>query len=1317
MITKNKILLFIKQTTVYFFSVIFCFVVLVSLLIFTHSGNKLLLVALKTIEPRFSIELEEGSFLNSPSYSKIIWNDPQAMIQIDSINYDFDWSCLFTKVCLKKLTVSNAQINIAGNSNAVVEAEPDSNVDSTFSLPIEVVLNEVNLKKIHFRLDELAIDLNELHLHAAAKQKDITLTTLIDGLRVNLPKSEPTENSKPASQKAITLIPALLSEQDLPEIILPLNLHVSPLELRNFALKQGNESLVVVNSLKTKFSFLHSKLALHSFILDSPETDLKLDGDIDFRDNYPLNLQLSGQLKTIKQLQPATLLAGQVYSFTGSGDLSKLKTQLTFFNKITMQLSAEINFFKANLPHLLTLKWQNLRWPLTGKAQYSSVAGILQSTGDLSNYHINIDSDYNIENIPTGNLSLQANGGLQRANIEQLVVKTLDGAFTLKGLLNWQKALQWQGQLAIDKVDLAKLETKYTGNFSGLIKQTVTLPLAADSETAWQFTIPTMRIDGAFLKRPFSVNGFVSGDNKKGISFKNVLVNNAENKFVINGLLAEQNDLDIKLNITDLSHALVDATGRITGGVSLQGPSQALQVAANIHGESLTYQKNSLDMFNLNSHFLVSDTPEVMLQLTAQALTVADQLIDSINFDIKNINSSETAVQHQVDLAVQSDLIASNLQFKFIQEGKKLSSLLNSGDITVAEQQLTLNKPVNIVVEEQQVALSPHCWISSTKRNQNAGQLCLDKVLVGESGEVNLHLASYLLANIEPFLPKELKISGALSAVAQIKWLPTEKPVFDVNFFSDDMRLKVKLDRSVAQPVIYPLESFNIKLSSNPNASKISATIHAKNLINAQIQGQLFPYKATPEIKAEVNMDVTDFSAFALLLPDFEKWTGNLQSKLFIDGALHKPVVNGQIVINDTAISITDVPMQIERLNAAIFIKNNSATIDGEFDTGQSNSKTEQGKVRKTFITDAITALDSSIKTVGKTFTKDSKKREPEVVDEERPGRANIKGNIDWRDKLHGDVHFYANKITINDYDKIYFLVSPDLHFQIADELKLNGKILVNRGKVTVTELPEGAVSTSKDIIVVDIDSEKTSASLPIKIALQVDLGRQLQVEALGLNTQVEGSLLITKKLLKDLNIHGELNLIDGSYRALAQQLLLQKSRITFQGPPDLPYLSIEAIRDPSKIEDNVTAGVRVTGTPDALSLSIFSEPSMSQQDTLSYITRGKSLQNSNEKGGSSQLTSMLISLGAGQSSGVMNDIGNVVGIRDLSLSASGSGKEQSVGVSGYIAPGVELSYGVGVFDSFSILAIRYEMFERFYIEASSSIEQAIDAYYEFDWD
>ncbi|MCP5077541.1 MAG: hypothetical protein GY951_05730, partial [Psychromonas sp.] len=269
-------------------------------------------------------------------------------------------------------------------------------------------------------------------------------------------------------------------------------------------------------------------------------------------------------------------------------------------------------------------------------------------------------------------------------------------------------------------------------------------------------------------------------------------------------------------------------------------------------------------------------------------------------------------------------------------------------------------------------------------------------------------------------------------------------------------------------------------------------------------------------------------------------------------------------------------------------------------------------------------------------------------------------------------------------------------------------------GKILVKELPEGAVSQSKDIVVIDVKKEKAVADLPLIIDLSVDMGPKFQLVALGLDSFIDGRLLIKKKVEKDLSINGELQFVDGSYRSLGQELLLRKSRVVFHGAPDTPYLTIEAIRDPDKVEDNVIAGVRVIGTPDEMELAIFSEPAMAQQEALSYLTRGQSLNSSSD---SSTMANMLIDIAAGQSGGLMSSIGEEVGIKDLSLSSSGSGDEQSVGLRGEIAPGVEMSYGVGVFDSFSIFALRYELFERFYIEASTSVSQAVDAYYEWNWD
>ena len=1301
---RLKILNFMKLSVLAALSFLLLILLLISALLFTHSGNQLAISIAEQIEPRLSIELEQGSFLNSPTFSKISWLDQQAEIRIESVRYRFDWSCLFKKVCLQRLDISNAQF-IIESSDTETDKTTEETDSSVFEFPIEVSIQAINLNKIHFSINDLTVDLNTLHLQADAKKKKLTLKSIIDGLSVKLPRAVVTESVR--DKKIPDSIPALLSQQDLPEIILPFNLYVDPLKVTDFTLNQGEDTLLTVNSLTSQFNFLDAQLAIQNLVLDLPETDLQLVGKINFTGKYPLDMQLEGQLKSIKQLQPAELLTGQIYDLKSTGDLSQLKTELLLSNKLSLQLTAQIDLFQKNLPHSLTLNWQRLRWPLTGTAQYSSAAGSLQSRGAINDYQVKLKSDYNVENIPAGKLRLDGQGNLQQLNLKQLLVNTLDGTATLSGLLNWQDAIKWDGQLAIDKIDLEELDTQYTGNFSGLIKQNIQVFRNQKKEVSWQFNIPDMDINGQFLKRPFAVNGVLSGDNEKGISFQNVTINNAENEFIINGLLATQNDLAIKLNITDLSHALLDSSGKIHGELKIQGPKNSLNVKSNLQGELLSYQTTKLGSIQLEGETLIADKSTLALQLTAKKLTIAEQIIDDIAINIQNTKSSATANEHQIDLSVKNEKQSADIQIKTIQKNTQWLSTLTAGIINLPELQLSLIKPFDIVRKNDNLLVSPHCWKLTTPDDNNTGNFCVKNLDIGKKGEADLALDSYLLANLDPFLPREFNMAGALSAHALIKWNETEKPNFDVNVFAEDLLVNFNTHKTKEGVVTYPVETFNIKLFGSEESSELSAIIHSTNLLDAKIQGRLFPGTITPEVNALVDIELPDLSPFAVLIPKLENLAGHLKTELTINGPQHKPIINGQINIQDTSVTAVGAPVQINRLNTVIAIKNNIATIGGEFYT----TEFKEPKIKKTIIRDAVSHVDKTIKTVGST-----NKKAP-VVDKSIPGRANIQGTLDWRNKLQGDIHFFANKVAVNDYEKINLLVSPDVHLSIDEHLKLNGDIAVNKGTITVKELSEDAISLSKDVIVVDIESQKDAATLPITINLKVDLGQRLKVQALGLNTTVKGNFRIRKTIEKSPTIHGELNLIDGSYTAFGQQLLLQKSRIIFQGPVNTPYISIEAIRDPNKTADNVTAGVRVTGAPDELELVVFSDPAMAQQEALSYILSGKSLQNSSDSQGNSQITSMLINLSAKTSAPVLSKIGSEVGIEDLSLTASGSGDEESVGISGYIAPGVELSYGVGVFDNFSIFSIRYEMFERFYIEASNGLSQAIDAYYEFDWE
>ena len=50
------------------------------------------------------------------------------------------------------------------------------------------------------------------------------------------------------------------------------------------------------------------------------------------------------------------------------------------------------------------------------------------------------------------------------------------------------------------------------------------------------------------------------------------------------------------------------------------------------------------------------------------------------------------------------------------------------------------------------------------------------------------------------------------------------------------------------------------------------------------------------------------------------------------------------------------------------------------------------------------------------------------------------------------------------------------------------------------------------------------------------------------------------------------------------------------------------------------------------------------------------------------------------------------------------------------ILPGLQLKYGVGIFDSLATITLRYRLMPRLYLEAASGVNQAFDVLYSFEY-
>ncbi|MET4759275.1 translocation/assembly module TamB domain-containing protein [Endozoicomonas sp. NE40] len=289
---------------------------------------------------------------------------------------------------------------------------------------------------------------------------------------------------------------------------------------------------------------------------------------------------------------------------------------------------------------------------------------------------------------------------------------------------------------------------------------------------------------------------------------------------------------------------------------------------------------------------------------------------------------------------------------------------------------------------------------------------------------------------------------------------------------------------------------------------------------------------------------------------------------------------------------------------------------------------------------------------------------------------------------------------------------SPDLRFNLTDTPLLSGTLAVPKARIEIRSLPEQAVTRSDDVRIVGLtETSEEQETSPIALNTTIALGDDVRILAYGLTSNLAGMLTLTQSDGQPLSGQGSVQLEGGRYRYLGQDLIIKQGQIIFQGPLNTPFLNLDAIRNPEATQDDVIVGVRVTGPTRAPSWSVYSTPTMPQQEQFSYLLRGRGIQTEGEG-----MQSILLGMGLGELSQTATKLGDQLGIKDFSVDTTGSGENTQVSVGGYIAPALRLQYGTGVFNSVSEVRIRYEVIPRVYLQAVSGLAQALDVFYRFEF-
>lgn len=636
------------------------------------------------------------------------------------------------------------------------------------------------------------------------------------------------------------------------------------------------------------------------------------------------------------------------------------------------------------------------------------------------------------------------------------------------------------------------------------------------------------------------------------------------------------------------------------------------------------------------------------LDATATGLLAGGQDLGTLTLDVTG-----GLPAHRAELDLQGPTANVSLALEgSLADDQAWSGRLLRGSLAAFDQQWSLREPMGITRSaEGRIELAAHCWVSAP------ASLCGDVQRVAPEPSLDYRLRDFPLDRLATYLPDAIDWQGELNADFDVE-LPGAGPQGRVTVDAGPGTLRI---RDGERWLDFPYQTLAIDSQLRPEAAQASVRFEGGALGELTLAATVDPREQRKPLEGEFSLRGLNLAVARPFAPQVEVLEGNLNGSGRLGGTLTEPEVVGQLVLSDGRIGGGELPTSFDDLRVAVQIEGQALDIDGSWRSGEA-------------------------------------------------GRGSLEGTFSWQPALELDLRLTGQRLPVVVEPYAELEVEPDLRIALAGEqLAVSGRVAVPRGAITVRDLPPSTVKVSEDAVIIGEEAEQEAAPINLDMDVDVAVGEdRLTFSGFGLTAQLRGFLHIGN----DMDTRGELNLVNGRYRAYGQRLNLRRARLLFTGPLSQPFLDIEAVRRIE--EDDVTAGIRLTGRAEQPRTEVFAEPSMSQEQALSYLVLGRPL--GADAGDSNLLAQAALGLGLAGGSKLTGGLAARLGIEDFQLDTQGTGDDTSVIASGRLTDRLSLRYGVGVFAPANTIALRYQLTRRLFLEAASGLANSLDLFYRRDF-
>jgi translocation and assembly module TamB len=996
---------------------------------------------------------------------------------------------------------------------------------------------------------------------------------------------------------------------------------------------------------------LKGTIAIESAILESLTlNDLPID----------LRVQLTGaaRLKTDFPLEASIEWSDGPTNVRGRGQFSGTLSQLDFKHVVELPEVVHIDGVVRDIVEAPSVaadvRWDELSLPEQEFGALVSRNGGANIKATLDEYRVTANAEFIRDDDQQLTAALAAHGDAASLVIDSLELeggKGFGGTLGATGTIGFGDLPAVLLAVSGKDFDPGVLLPGYDGR----------LTFQADVDARWpeRLIVRVPRLEGEFLGSPvqgagelLAADGILQRADARLRSGSNTLQLSVSGQTPLAG--------DFEIDAPELASIWPGLVGAMRGSGKLGGTRAAPSITLDLSGTGVGYGEQRIARLRIAGW---ADAERgVDFKASAEGLELLGQPLGDLT-----VNGSGTFAAHTFEVRLSGGLLATRFDVAGSWDGDTLDARMSNATIDTDIGAWRLQETLAVKFGSGAINVSAHCWDNAP------ASICLEAL---ESREDRLQAGAVLkrfpLQLLNPWLGEGVALEGDANATLSFA-RDTNGFNATVDWQQSDTRLIFESDLDavlVDAELETRLSAVELSLVADQQTAVLTGSVVGAFGLTAGIEVRLEePLENEGALRGALQAEVPDIGELHSLVDRYvstEELVGELLIDIQLGGTRAAPTLDGGATLRNARATIPLFGITVADVAIAVSAgDNDNLIVEGSARSGEG------------------------------------------VID-----LAGVIG-VSPETGVFADIGVKGERFQLLQLPDLTAFVSPDLTARFDQGvLELDGSVRVPEAVFAFRELGETAITTSDDVVIHREGEDSSEATVNSRLAGSLDfvLGDAVTFSGLGLETRLTGGLLMTFRPGAMPTGEGAFQLVDGTFETFGREMLIERGSLNFFGPLDDPVVDARATRRLRYEGQDIKLGIILAGRiSQQLDFTLFSEPSMTESDILSFLVVGRPT----TTGDDGAASGAALALGL-QSLSATRRAGETLTLDEISFEGGGA-DDTSVVAGKQLGDRWFIRYSYGLFDRVGTFIIRYDIGRGVSIEAGSGGQQSLDLIYSID--